>query len=396
MGSPPVRRHLLGNPIHMGRTLSRMRWFGRQLFRSGDEGGLSLAQVMRSVLYGGDLTTAHRRHSIIYGAWRLGTARVSPLPRQLTDYGGTQTNTPVPEWLWRPQPSVSWSATVSRMFWSLWLGGGELFIKPNRNPMTGETVSFALMNPRRIGLPDDYRGDDIEQPNWTYDGIPIPGEVIHARLMSIPGEARGVGPTSPAALRLLIDREGDQSLGDFFERGAVAQYAIVNPDPKDKKQKMEVDAMWHAKHAGRRNMWSPPIFSDGWKPMAMGLNQEQKELIDMLGWNASRILSELFGIDPSMMGLPTDSDLYKNIEGRSWALWTDCLEHPVTIIEEALSLMAPPARLVDLDERKILLGTPRQRSQIAVNMALANKHNHGAGGSRPFTEPDIREVLGYR
>ena len=356
-----------------------MRWF-RRFRRSG---GVSLEVLLREwdrrgwVFFDGD---SGKWLPVVWGCVSLIVDRLYSLGvRVLRDDASV---VGLPQWLRKPNAAVlNGSDLVAQAAFFL-VRDGEFFLVPLRDG-SGRVAQVALPDPRQVS---DVAGE------WRWRGVSL-GEVVHQRYMFTPGSRRGQGPLDAAVRAAKLGSLSQQYAEDLLVRGAAIQYALSTPQSLSVDSRKELVAEIVAAHHGpERGFARPMVLDGGLKVEPLSMTAEEAEFQKMVTWNDARIASQIFKIDGSLLGIvqPGSRLTYQNQQDRETNLWNDCLLPYARRIERAFSVLLPAGQHVDLDERSLLWGGPRDRVAAAEKMA-----SMVAGGKPVFGVNEVREMLGY-
>ena len=333
---------------------------------------------------------------VVWACVQFMSKKLWAMPRRLVDMDGQPVPGRLPSWMRKPNRWQSWRDVLTAMAISYMLHG-DMFVLPTRDAV-GRTQEIIVPHPLRMHytLSEGDYGDIMWAPT-ALKGLPYQGEVIHSRWMAVPGRVRGIGPIEAAWMMCGTVETGNRLVHDHFDKGAAIQYSLENAMYQSLPEKKMVAAQWEENQAGPDNAWRPLIMSDGWRVNPIGMTAETGRYLELLGWTEGRIAQQIFGLHPSLVAAAVEgqSMTYENAETIDWRVHVDTIEGLLLAIEETLSLITPPGRGFDLDERAVLLGSPQRRTNLVATMALANKHNTGAGQGVVFTETEMRDVVGF-
>ena len=324
---------------------------------------------------------------VVYGCLRLLTKRLSSMPIRMVDSDGSER--PLPMWLQQPNQWLSTRQFVESAVHSLLMHGAWTVI-PQRD-MAGRVASVMVPEPSRVSL------QLIEGPGGTdeiavhIDGERYPGEIIYTPWMTMPGSPVGISAVGALRTVSAIGTTAQDYVHKFLQNGMVHQYVISAKDANNDTLE-ELSAVMRAKHSGPDMAWWPLMMTGDVKVMPISMNLQDAQFLELAQWSDARIASQVFGIDPSILGIVLQGAqlTYNTTLHREANLWVDSLKSLAVLVEDVCSKLAPRGMTVDLDERVNLEGSIRDRAVMAQTLGSVTV------GSQPaFTVNEIRELVGF-
>ena len=331
-----------------------------------------------------------RNLPVVYGCVRLISSRLSSLPLRVLDSEGNLAASPT--WLTAPNSYLSPRELISGLVWSL-LIDGSAFIVPLQDS-AGRTESLVLPHPKQVGV----RATQAGEITYTLFGLPYEKEILHAKYASIPGEARGISPLDSGKVAIASGEASQDFVLASFSRGATMSYALIAKDSMEEEDKQALAAQLIARHHGANRSYFPLVLDSDMGIEPLSISAEQAQFLELSTWTAATICGSLFGIDPSLLGIvQSGSSLtYSNNLDRERNLWTDVLQPLAVILEETLSKLLPEGFRVDINERPLLYGGPRDRATLARTMAAINASERKEGAEAPYSTEQLQRILDSR
>ena len=306
---------------------------------------------------------------IVFGCLLKIITRVQALPVRITAPSGTIV--PNPSWVVRPSRVWSWRDVISQAVWSL-LMYGDLYLWPSFDAAS-RVNGVIVVDPdvvKTYKVPDNKILPDIVQ---TVNGYPVP-ELIHTRYLSSPGLIRGIGVKKVSTKARQLSSMSEETLLRHFVQGARLQVVFSTKDPLTPEALKEATRRVRAHYEGVANAWRPVMLGSGITVSVLSQGAEQAQYLQLSQWSDARIASQIFGIDPTLLGinLPGSQLTYSNAIDREANLWRDAIRPPVTALEEAFGALVALGRKFELVEMGLLTGGPRDRVAYAKELAEVN------------------------
>lgn len=234
---------------------------------------------------------------------------------------------PVADWLTDPQavrvdgriaaPALDDVRFTGPEFWSqyltsvLWKGEGIAYA-PLRTA-TGQPVPGAMwnLNPDDIVLHHGkYWADGhgiVESEQLSLD------ELIITRGYVRPGKRRGQGVIEAHFADLGLALDARDYSGNMLQRGIPAGYLKVTQPDLTQEAADVLKKKWEEAHGGRRRRIAVLNAVTEFHPLS--LDPQAMQLLEMRRYSILDICL-MFGVPPSLLGLPGDSSTYANVESR--------------------------------------------------------------------------------
>ena len=190
-----------------------------------------------------------------------------------------------------------------------------------------------------------------------------------------------------------LAEQAEETVHRHFRQGAMLQTVFSSKEDLGRDALREATRRIRATTEGLANAWRPLVLSGQWGVSALSQTAQQADFAGLSTWSEARICSQIFGVDPSLLGLVQSGTTltYQNALDREQNLWRDAVRPVVSHIEAALSELLPAGRRVDLDERGLLTGAPRDRADYARRLAQVNRDNP----ERVYSVDEIRAATGH-
>ena len=343
-----------------------------------------VARLIRDERGGG--TQLESRLPIVYSCLTFIAKRLRSVPVRATYADGTEARLPM--WIKEPYPGVSYADAVSMAVLSL-LHWGNWFLFPLRD-RSNRVVAVAYPDPRDVTI-DEWAWSRGEL-RYLYLGQQWEGEVRHVRWFARSGHPWGLGCID--ALRVVgeIGEASQDLILRHFKQGAQLQYILTSHQPLGKQSTLDLAAQIRATMNGPENAWRP-LIADGFDIKSIQMTAEQAQFLDLAQWTDSKICSQIYQIDPTLLGLqqPGSSLTYTNALDREGNLWRDCLDPIAKVLETTWSELCVEPVSIDLDSSAQLAGGLRDRMAVAKQMAEINRD----AGMMVYDGNEIREVSGH-
>lgn len=252
-------------------------------------------------------------------------------------YRGETERLPTPDWISDPQAlrldgrvvdttSLSETRMSDVDYWgqwilsALWFGDGFAYV-PSRDEQGAPKPPLWLLNPIDVELRDGGY--------WVADERLGPGQVIHLRgQLPIQG-GRGTGVLTRFAADLGINMSLRSYMTQAFTAGVPAGYLKANTPNLSQDQADALKARWMSQHGGRRSIAVLNATTEfhplTWSPVELAAADFARITLGQIAL--------MFGLPAYMLGAPTDSSTYANVESRNIELhqftllpWTGRIE----------------------------------------------------------------------
>lgn len=312
------------------------------------------------------------------------TERVFPTPQVVAD-PGRDTMQPGPGWVWSVVDSLVWL-------------GNALAVKDNPDGL-GYPRSLPLVNMR------DARYD-YDLGRWevlTVDG-PVafrPSEVLHMKVHAEAGERLGLGLLDTYQAELQVMRAAEHAQYVLLEHGVPTGLLKVDPNaamtPDDATR---IKDKWMASQAKR----SVAVMSNV-DFQAVSFNADEISMIPTREFNL-RLASDITGVPPYMLGVPSESRVYANAETEWNNFIRITLQPYLAPVEYGLSTCLPSRGMADQRARFDLAALARADAmsrwtvyQMGINMGaitieeIRNREGLGPADNLPTPTPAPLEVV---
>lgn len=279
---------------------------------------------------GGLMGAWGRLADVVFAAIDLNASILATMPPYIVKGGVPQE--PLP-WLANPEPSVyaSWPEFAKQLFWSFEATGEVFVVATATYADTGYPMRFMVVNPA-------YMNVDLKRGVTAYSiaGTELdPGEVLHIKYASWPGDLRGHGPLEAAGARLLAVDALARYSTSLADNGGLPPAVIKYPKRVTRVQMRQMQADYV--EARRSALAVPAILADGAELDTQTSSVRDMALTDLQRFNEAR-LSVLLGVPPSLLALPSgDPGTYTNSTNIFDFHWRAGLRPQAAIVMAALS-----------------------------------------------------------
>lgn len=317
---------------------------------------------------------------VVYACHHYLTQTIGGMRVRALDTSGMEVD--IPSWLAMPSPGVTTRELIKELVVSL-AHDGNAYLMPVRDGMN--VVELHTLSSRKVHI---TQTSTKAPPRYTYDGHDITDDVLHLRLIPVPGQAKGMCPWDIAHRAIRTGQSAQEFIHRHFSQSAHMQMAIIAKGAKTPEQLRELTASIAARHIGSADKaWRPLALGGDVDVKSMSMTADQAQFVELARMSASQIASHVFRIDPALLDLQQSgtSLTYSNWQDRTAHVYEVTLRPLTLIIEDALTSLLPTGIRIDLDERRFLSGTNRDKHQEAAIMKST-----GA-----FTINEVRAKLGY-
>ena len=191
----------------------------------------------------------------------------------------------------------------------------------------------------------------------------------------------------------MIGKMAEEVVFRHFGQGAKLQAVFSSREELSQEALTEATRRIRATMTGLENAWKPIVLSGSWDVETVNQTAEQAEYVPLMAWNDAKIASQIFGIDPTLIGIVQQGSslTYTNALDREQNLWKDALKPVASVIERAYGMLLGPGRRLDFDESRLLTGSPKDKIDFAKRMSEVN----ASAKAWVFSADEIREAAGY-
>ena len=237
-----------------------------------------------------------------------------------------QERLPTPDWITDPQAlrldgrvvgaaglETAWSWMDFWTQWitsALWFGDGYVYT-PVRDAAGAPKPPMWVLHPHDVDIRDGAY--------WVGDQRLTRLEVIHLRGMGPVVAGHGTGAFDRFASQLGYTQSIRDYASGVFYSGVPAGYLKVTKDGLSQDRADELKAKWMAAHGGKAKSIAVLNATTEFHPLTF--TPVDAALIEAMAANLTE-LANAFGVPPYMIGAPTDSNTYANVESRRMDLVT--------------------------------------------------------------------------
>ena len=309
-------------------------------------------------------------------------------------YRGDTERMRTPDWITDPQalrldgrvidPSEVHETRMSAVdFWgqwlqsALWYGDGFVYA-PSRDEVTG-----ALKPPMWVLHPADV--DLRDGRYWVSDIELAPGSIVHLRGQLPIVEGRGTGVLQRFAAELGLTQTLRDYMAGAFGSGVPAGYLkVLNPQITQDQADLLKDR-WMAQHGGRRSIAVLNATTEfhplTWSPVELAAADFARITLGQIAL--------MFGLPAYLLGAPTDSSTYANVESRMIELYQLTLLPWIGRIEAVLDAQLPRGTEVRIEIDGLLRADTKTRFEtyaIALDKGILTVDEVRALEARPPLE----------
>lgn len=252
-------------------------------------------------------------------------------------------------------------------FWSqwllsaLWYGDGFVYV-PTRDIAGAPKPPLWVLHPHDVELRDGrYRVADIEL---------AAGTVMHLRGQTPIVDGRGTGVLD----RFTADLSMAAALRDYtlgaFTAGVPAGYLKTSAPHLDQTQADDLKTRWMNAHGGIRRSIAVLNATTEFHPLTW--SPTDLAAAEFAGITLGQI-ANMFGVPAYMLGAPTDSNTYANVEARHRELYQTTLLPWITRMEAVLDAQLPRGTSVRIEVDGFLRADTKTRFEtykIAVELGV--------------------------
>lgn len=290
---------------------------------AGDMGAISTDKAMSYLM--------------VYGCVQLISDVIATLPVHIMQGRDIVDN---PLWVDHPEP-LDRVDFVSALLVSL-LTEGNAFVAVSRDNR-GRTLTVDPLDPRRVGV--KVTGP-MNEPEFTIDNKPYPGEILMIRGVMRPGSIRGISPVELARQTIGIGLGGQEQAVQFFRQGAITPGVIHSKSDLTSDQARDIRDQWLHSHGGTNKSHLPVVLTGDTEWQSISMTAEQAQFLESRNFTDAQIAGQLFLLDPSIFGIVVNggSLTYQNIEQRGAHLVRYSLLRWIIRLERGLTHLLPPGQ----------------------------------------------------
>lgn len=247
------------------------------------------------------------RLSAVFACLRLLSEAVSTLPLDTfhREDGARRPFRPRPTYLDFRAPQVSRIDYLSQVMLSL-LTDGNAFVLTPRDGM-GVTSNLHVLDPSMVTI--RFAGGRAE---YVVSGVPEPlgpGEIMHIKGMTLPGQLRGVSPLEAA--RDVVDggRKAQDFGTSFMANNAMPPGVIEMPDDpigNGRERARAVAEAWNESHGGTANAGKVGVLLGGASLKTIAIKPTDAEWLDSKRFGVSEI-ARFYGVPPHLIADASNS-----------------------------------------------------------------------------------------
>jgi len=321
---------------------------------------------------------------------------ISTMPWQV--YRGVE-RLPTPTWIADPQAlrldgrvvdtgSVH-DARISNVdFWgqwilaALWFGDGFIYA-PNRDATGAPQPPMWNLHPADVAI------EDGEYRLATTDYVFAPGQIIHLRGQQPIHDGRGTGVLTRFGADLAVTASLRDYMAGAFAAGVPAGYLKTSTPNITQDQADRLKERWMSQHGGRRSIAVLNATTEfhplTWSPVDVGA-------ADFARISVAQI-ALMFGLPAYLLGAPTDTNTYANIESRMTELYQLTLLPWIKRIEAILDAQLPAGTGVHINLDGLLRADTKTRMetyQIGIPLGIYTTDEARAlEGREPLTSAEV-------
>ena len=198
--------------------------------------------------------------------------------------------TPRPLLLLDPSPYMD-ADDVKRAIVASLIFRGNAYLHLTNHDADGRPRFATPVNPDEIRVTWDER-KVARRYKWRNQDMVAGFDLAHIRLLTLPGEAQGVGPFDAASAVLRGVIGADDYARHLFTDSAVPSGTIKAPGKLTQPEAEALRAQWETQHQGGRGT---AILSGGLEFEALSLTPEQAQFLQTRAWGVQEI-ARLLGI----------------------------------------------------------------------------------------------------
>ena len=243
---------------------------------------------------------------------------------------------------------------------ALWFGDGFVYV-PSRDEAGAPRPPLYVLHPADVTIVDGTYGLVGADVGFR------PGEIIHLRGQPPIVAGRGTGVLDRFGADLAVMSSLRDYMAGAFQSGVPAGYLKTSTPNITAEQAQALKDRWMTQHGGRRSIAvlnaTTEFHALTWSP------------VDVAAADFSRIslnqVALMFGIPSYMLGAPTDSSTYANVESRQLELYQQTWLPWIRRIEDVLDAQLPRGTRVKVEIDAILRADTKTRYE-SYAIALSN------------------------
>lgn len=270
----------------------------------------------------------------VYGCVSLIADTIATLPLDVYQkVGGTPQEVSTPPWLNKPNGYSTLVDFITQTLWSLLLDGNAYW-NVELNAAFG-TSSVVVLDPSTVQVEDG--------PVYRVNGQIHRGKMVHLRGIMRPGCLKGLSPLEAARQSVGLGLAQQEFAGRFFDNGANLGGFISTAADLTPEQAQQLQAQWASAHSGLANAHKPGVLDNGATWTSVTVTPEQCQFLQSRQWQAGEIAGQLFLLDPTMLGIPVQSNslTYANLEQRGIHMVQFSLLRWIVRLEQAFYELLP-------------------------------------------------------
>lgn len=297
---------------------------------------------------------------------------------------GTKKEIDLP-FLYRPNPSDSWAAFMTKVISYLIIAGNSFIekIAPTNGPNKGMPTEIYALRPDRFEILLDsvtgqiskykFGGESNAEKTWDVDQLTHQADILHLKLFNPLDDIWGTGLVRAAAREIdtsneavtwnksLLEKQGRPGLIFFLKE-------VLGDNEYDAFKKSIIDSYEGGKNAGKTIIaeGDGDVKPYGWNPTDMDFIQGHIEVI--------RRICNGFEVPPQLLGIP-DASKYANYKEARLSFWEDSIFYYLEYLKGELNnwlFLKGDKRVVSYD----LKDTPALATNRARTWEIVEKATH--------------------
>ena len=304
----------------------------------------------------------------------------------------------MPQWLRQPSAEFVFSEWVQQAVWSA-ITRGVIYnfatLNSNRQPVFMYVGNAAVQNETAVDGAIIYSLELSGGSSSNKKTIKASHVTIRRRF-ALPG--RQYGHSDIVSARTLLETAVlvQDLMLDYYGNNMMLDVVFSLKDKITPIAKKQLLAQIKSNHSGKKRNYRPIFSEAGLDVQRIGTDTQGTILYEMMAYLNTMISTLIFGVDPQVFALKVTNTgqstlTYVNATHLRSQVWLQACAPIVKLIEGVISDYLPANKHFVLRPTELLRGSPADRSQLATNMALINKHS----GVEVFSSDEIREVLRY-
>ena len=304
----------------------------------------------------GPLGTFGALCDIVFACIDLNSSVLSSMPPYAVKDGQPVDN---PSWVVNPEPLVynCWQDFAREVWWSYY-GVGEVYVYATQRFADQQVARMMVVNPAHVS-PEIISG----RREYRVMGSPVdPGDILHIKYVSWPGQPHGIGPLEAAGARILACAAMQQYASQLASNGGIPWAVLKYPKRVSRAQMRQMQTDWY--NARRSAMGLPAVLADGVDLDVISTSPKDMALSELSRFNESR-LAVLLSTPPFLVGLPMgDTMTYSNVNSVFSFHWRAYLRPRASAVMAAISNWALPRGTgIELNRDEYVRAEPLERAQ---------------------------------